>query len=122
MWQGVENRRFPRVEYPCWVKLTKKGHPKEYFTHTENIGCGGVCVVLSKNLGIFQEIDLEIDLKDSLPFLKTRGRIVWAIKKEEIKAHKVKQFDTGIEFINLKAEDKKRIEAIIEKCSKNSPA
>lgn len=55
MWDGINRRRFPRVNYPCYIRLRKKGSTQEFLTQTENISCGGIAVVLEKNLGLFEE-------------------------------------------------------------------
>ena len=46
-WEGMDRRKFPRVMYPCMVKVIPAGGPQQYIlTHTENIGQGGLCVTL----------------------------------------------------------------------------
>jgi len=113
MWQGVDKRRFPRAEYPCEVILIKKGENEKISTHTENIGTGGVCVILKKGMGRFYFVELTIYLRDGQPPIKCDGRVVWAIKSRE-------QFDTGIEFINIKEKDVRRIEKVVEECLKTN--
>ncbi|MEW6170062.1 MAG: PilZ domain-containing protein [Candidatus Omnitrophota bacterium] len=113
MWDGINRRRFPRANYPCKVKLYKKHPAEEILTQTDNVGVGGVGVTLGKELPRFLEVQLELDFEDGVGSIKSMGRIVWSVK-HTIKLDKKPKFDTGIEFTNLKAEDKKRIEKIVE--------
>lgn len=113
MWEGIERRRFPRISYPCWIKIKKKMSSSEYFTHTENIGCGGICVILKESLSLFQELELELDLEDMRPFVKCEGRVVWVIKRAQYRLRRPSCFDIGIEFVNLKPEDRTRIQNLI---------
>jgi c-di-GMP-binding flagellar brake protein YcgR len=115
MWQGVDKRRFPRAEYPCEVTVIKKGQKEEFSTQTENIGMGGICVILKKALVRFYLVELVLYLKDGQPPIKCDGRIVWVVKSKE-------QFDTGIEFINIKERDVARIQEVIEECLKANPS
>ncbi len=109
MWQGIDNRKFPRANYPCKIVVIKSGSSQHFSTHTENIGKGGVCVVLEKALEKFCPVELTIYLQDGRHPLECDGRVVWTVKGKQA-------FDTGIEFLNLQAEDAQRIERIIREC------
>jgi len=109
MWQGVDNRKFPRAVYPCKVVVTKAGASEQFSTYTENIGKGGVCVVLEKSLEKFCPVTVTIYLADSQPPLESDGRVVWSVKRKEA-------FDTGIEFLNIKGSDSQRVERIVREC------
>lgn len=120
MWNGMNKRSFPRADYPCKIKVRQKGASDAIVTRTENIGCGGVCVILNKNLGLFKEVELEINLENGLQLVKCDGRIVWVVKRESVGGLKPPVFDTGIEFVNLKDEYKDRIDKIIQKVLKDN--
>jgi hypothetical protein len=109
MWQGVDNRKFPRAVYPCKVVVTKAGMSEQFSTHTENIGKGGVCVILEKGLEKFCPVTLTIYLADGKPPLEGDGRVVWSVKHKEA-------FDTGIEFLSIQGVDAERIEGIVREC------
>ena len=111
MWQGIDKRRFPRVNYPCKVAVVRSGQSEQFLTRTENIGSGGVCVILSKSLDKFCPVELTVYLNDGHPPLESDGRVVWVVKHKET-------FDTGVEFINIKKEDVARIERIVQECLK----
>ena len=66
MWQGVDKRRFPRINYPCKVVVLKDGGKKGFNTHTENIGVGGICVILDKELRRFSKVGLILYLKNNM--------------------------------------------------------
>jgi c-di-GMP-binding flagellar brake protein YcgR len=109
MWQGVDNRKFPRAVYPCKVMVTKAGVSEQFSTYTENIGKGGVCVILEKGLEKFCPVAFTIYLADGQPPLEGDGRVVWSVKREEA-------FDTGIEFLSIQGKDSERIERIVREC------
>lgn len=120
MWDGINRRRFPRAKYPCKVRVLKKNSKDILLTQTENIGVGGICVVLEKELPLFCEVSLELDFEDGLGLVKSKARIVWVVKRSAT-GDKKHQFDTGIEFASLKSEDKKRIEQIMQKALALNP-
>ncbi|MBN2096901.1 MAG: PilZ domain-containing protein [Candidatus Omnitrophica bacterium] len=137
MWDGIERRRFPRVQYPCLITLRKNTSPAlSILTHTEDIGVGGVRVLIHTKIEVPTEVDLEIDLMDTLANIFSRGKISWVKEifsrqkgKDKTQTFKgqvswVKEippqqqgegprYDTGINFIAIKNEDKKRIEKIV---------
>ena len=115
MWQGVDKRRFPRAEYPCKITVIKKKGEQKFSTHTENIGAGGVCVILDEGLDRFSEVGLILNLEDKQPPINCKARIVWTVKRQEATGE-YKQVDTGIEFIELKEKDRLRIEKAVNKC------
>ena len=109
MWQGIDKRRFPRVVYPCKVSILRSDLKETFSTHTENIGTGGICVILPKPLPGFSFVEILLYARDGGFPIRASGRIVWAIKK-------VSNFDTGIEFIDIKEIDRVRIERIVDEC------
>ena len=113
MWQGIDQRRFPRASYKCVATLRQEGQSTTVSTVTENIGMGGVAVLLDQSFDIFSSVDLEISLNDGKPPLRVQGTVVWVVRRRDVK--KGPSFDTGIEFADLPAEDRARIEAVIDK-------
>lgn len=111
MWSGIDKRRFPRAHFQCQVVVRRKDHPESFSTQTENIGAGGLCVILDKGLELFTEVIVEVTLPDSPDPLVNDGKTVWVVKESGTQH----RFDTGIEFVNLPAEQKTRIERIVEK-------
>lgn len=112
MWDGIDKRKFPRAKYPCRITVKRKDKPDILSAQTENVGIGGICTILPKDLGIFAPVEVQLDLLDSQPTVECDGSIVWIVEKKQDKSH---VFDTGIEFTNLKGRDRDRIQAIVEK-------
>lgn len=100
----------------CLIAIGAKGAAKRFFTRTENIGVGGVCVSLAEGLGVFNEVAVELALKDGLPPIKCKGNVVWVVKNRLVKnSVRTTKFDTGIEFVALKEDEQARIENLVEK-------
>lgn len=119
MWEGSNRRKFPRANYPCLV-IIRRDHkePEALLTHTENVGIGGICVILKKNLGLFMPVDLELDLMDTQSHIKCEGKIVWAVKRKENEEKKPSFFDTGIEFIRITEDDRQRVAVVVDRLEK----
>ena len=62
-WNGFNRRQFPRILYPCLVKIIGLGDTQQesILTHTENIGVGGICVIIKKEIPLFHPVHVEID-------------------------------------------------------------
>jgi len=113
MWNGINRRRFPRAKYQCVITIKKSGEiTKIYTTYTENIGMGGICVILKESISLFKRVELEILLKNGNPPVRCEGSVVWVVKRSE---EDTITFDIGIEFINIKAVDRDRVEKVVEK-------
>ena len=113
MWSGINRRKFPRANYPCVLTVTRKDQQDTLSTQTENIGLGGICVILPRDLGIFAPVEIKLDLLDSQPVVECDGTVAWVIASKEDR--KTELFDTGLEFTNLKRKDAVRINSVVEK-------
>ena len=113
MWSGINRRKFPRANYPCVLSVKRKDQQETISTQTENIGLGGICVILPRDFGIFAPVEIRLDLMDSQPIIECDGTVVWIIASK--KDRKTETFDTGLEFTNLKRKDAIRINFIVEK-------
>lgn len=115
-WDGLDRRKFPRVNYPCLVVINGVGGTQDaLLTHTENVGIGGVGVILKQNLEMFSPIELEIDLLDLGDHIKCKGKVVWNVQRRIESKSKPLFYDIGIEFDELSEPDHKRLQAIIKK-------
>lgn len=108
-WQGIDRRRFPRANYPCKVVVLRSDLRRTFSTHTENISIGGIRVVLSKELPKFCPVQILLYLKDKRSPIECNARIFWAVPRDA-------NFDTGIEFIDIKETDRLRIERVVQEC------
>jgi PilZ domain. len=118
MWNGINRRKFPRASYKCLITIKRRLAAKTISTHTENIGAGGICVMIKEDLGLFQGVDLELHLEDTRPPIKCGGTVVWVVKKSEAKQKGSYIYDTGIEFIDVRPEDRDRISEAVEEILK----
>lgn len=109
IWQGINRRRFPRADYPCKVIFLRSDLRQTFSTHTENIGTGGICVMLVKELPKFCPVEILLYLKDEKGPIECNGRVVWVVQREI-------KFDTGIEFIDIKETDYLRVERVVQEC------
>ncbi|MCA9393514.1 MAG: PilZ domain-containing protein [Candidatus Omnitrophica bacterium] len=116
-WDGLDRRKFPRVKYPCLVIIKNgEGDDKEVIlSHTENIGIGGVCVILKKNIKMFTQVEIELDLLDMGDHIKCNGKIVWNVQRKSDAKKKPLFYDVGVEFESLPDDDKKRIEDVVSR-------
>ena len=117
-WDGPNRRKFLRVNYPCLVMIRYSDERKEVLlTHTENLGIGGIGVVLEKKITTFSPVELELDLMDLEEHVKCQGKVVWNIKRENANT-KQSFYDTGIEFEGLSPRDSERLIKVIKHLGK----
>lgn len=119
MWQGMNQRKFPRANYRCVVRLRQKGKSTAISAVTENVGMGGICVLLERGLDIFSPVELEIHLDEGKPPLKAQGTVVWVVRRRQL--HRGSQFDTGVEFSALSSENRSRLQAVLDKSAALHP-
>ena len=118
MWDGINRRKFPRANYKCLISIKRRLTSKTISTQTENIGAGGICVIIKDDLGLFQGVDLELYVDEKNPPIKCGGTVVWVVKKASSKKGSY-LFDTGIEFIDIRPEDREKITELVEQILKN---
>lgn len=118
-WDGINRRKFPRVNYPCLVTIRHQQDEKDVFlTHTDNIGIGGVCVTLKKALKLFSPVEVELDLLDLGNHIKCQGKVVWSIRRKDSDEHKPMFYDIGVEFSDISNDDRTRLEDIVQRLAK----
>ena len=119
LWDGFNKRKFPRLHLPCEVAIQPVGKQKSYTASTEDVGMGGVSVMLPEPLERFDRCKISLELKDGEPPVRCTGRSVWVIPSQDRKSSK-KNFDTGLEFLDLDELARKRLRAFIAPLSKKS--
>lgn len=123
-WEGLNRRKFPRVSYPCLVVIRNGQDSDEkddvILTHTNNVGVGGVCVVLKQSIKMFSEVELELDLLDLGEHICCSGKVVWNVQRQNEAEEKPMFYDIGIEFVGLAEEDRKRLQRIVERLVRNN--
>ena len=100
MWDGFDKRRFPRINLPCEITIQSQQSCCPISAVTENIGCGGVSVLLEKPLDRFGRCNVKLELDEKLPKIETAGKVVWTVPTGNLKSKKP-LYDTGIEFIDM---------------------
>ncbi len=110
-WDGIEKRRFVRANFPCKIIIYL---PQEHslMSHTEDIGAGGLRVIIKEELELSLIVGLEIFLNGE-PII-CKGRVVWNIEREKESSKDKNRYDTGIEFYEIKEEDRRVIDNLVE--------
>ena len=96
-WDGLNRRKFPRINFPCLLSIGGTQRETAILTHTENLGVGGVCVIIKEDIKTFFPVKVELDLMDMGDHIKCTGKVVWNVRRAE-KSHKKMFHDIGIEF------------------------
>lgn len=118
-WEGLDRRKFPRINYPCLIVIyNSENAPETILTHTENIGVGGICVILKQNIEIFSSVKLEIDLLDMGEHLQCQGKVIWNVQRKRKSNEKSLFYDIGIEFEGIANKDRQRLETVIRRVVK----
>ncbi|MFH1767880.1 MAG: PilZ domain-containing protein [Candidatus Omnitrophota bacterium] len=112
-WDGQERRKFPRAVFPCEIVVNHNS--RIISAKTENIGRGGIRVFLNEELQYSAKVNLRLFIQDN-QHLKCEGKIVWAIKKTSLSgSQNDKQYDTGVEFINMNDSYREYIKNLVER-------
>jgi c-di-GMP-binding flagellar brake protein YcgR len=110
-YDGIEKRRFHRVRCPC--KILIHDIPKHTIaTHTENISAGGARVITEEKIDNNSIVDIEIKLKEDTIICK--GKIVWVVDRHSPYKKGIIYHDTGIEFHEIKDEQRSIIHNFIK--------
>ena len=123
-WDGLDRRKFPRVNYPCLVVIRHdSGADRDVIlTHTENVGIGGVCLILKQDLKMFCPVEIELDLLDLQEHIKCPGKVVWNVQRKTSVRNKPLFYDVGIEFQDISEKDEQRLQGIVERLVRNNQA
>lgn len=113
MWDGINNRKFPRIAAQFDADVKIDGTTDHISTITENVGAGGVAIVLDTKLQKFAQVNLRLDINDEKEPISCNGRVVWIIEKRTFGVPK-SSYDIGIEFVDLEDGDKSRIRQLID--------
>ena len=115
-WNGQNRRKFPRILYPCLVRISSTDDSSAIcLTHTENIGPGGICVILKKEIKMFTPVEIELDLIEDARNFNAKGRVVWSVRRKAAEEVKPMFYDIGIEFHGLSPKDKQKLEEAVDR-------
>lgn len=110
-WAGLDQRVFPRFSARCDISISGGGHTIK--SKTQNIGIGGLCVILDKELEKLSQVKLRFVLDETQSAIECNARVVWMIPSKELSSPKVR-YDTGLEFLNLDPLDRDRIQSFVQ--------
>ena len=114
MWDGFDQRRFPRMNVKCEITIGQKPNQKTVVTKTENIGVGGVCVIQNLLSERFNFCHIKLVLEKNKEFIECQGKVCWLIPCKNPKQEAGSFYDTGVEFINLPSRDQNRLDQFIQ--------
>lgn len=104
-----ERRRFKRANFSCKIYiLTTPLHIIK--CKTENIGAGGIRVLLDENLTLHSNVGLKLYLLEEP--IECKGKIVWLVERKN--DHKITKFDIGIEFHQISEKDRETISLFVK--------
>jgi c-di-GMP-binding flagellar brake protein YcgR len=104
-----ERRRFRRAEFPCEIYiLTAPLHVIK--CRTENIGAGGVRILIDENLPVSSLVGIKLYL--SKKPIECKGKVVWIVKNENDK--KESKFDIGLQFHQISQEDRQVVDIFVK--------
>jgi c-di-GMP-binding flagellar brake protein YcgR len=110
-YHGIEKRKFQRVRCPC--KISIHTIPEHVITtHTENISAGGVRILTEEKIENNLAVDIEIKLKENT--IACKGKIVWVVDRHSPYKKGIIYHDTGIEFDEIKEEQRSIIHDFIK--------
>jgi len=114
----MDKRKFIRLEILLEVVHRREVHSSvATLTLTKNISQGGVCFVDCREIDNFSVMDL-MNLNIFFPFdsipVKIKGKVSWIKNYDKIDEDGRNRFDMGVEFLEVRDEDKQRIEQYIK--------
>jgi len=110
-WDGLNKRRFIRLNFPYTIHLYPENEAS-LSAYTEDIGSGGIRVVLREKVEVGTVLDLEIYLKQ-IP-MACKGKVIWVKDKENHMLEGTKFFDTGIALCDINDEQRDTVKLCIQ--------
>lgn len=113
MWDGFNQRKFPRLNLKCEVSLNPDQGGKAIKAVTDNVGLGGVCLMQPEPLERFTQCHVRLQLEDKKSEIECDGKVCWIIPKKDPRSKEPVKYDTGIEFLNIRTEDQARLKQFL---------
>jgi len=105
---GIERRVMPRVDTSLEIAFRTAGVNRT--SYMLNLSSGGLFIKTDQPLSIDAELEMSFQLPDDPEILDIGGKVVWA--KPESHAFPA---GMGIQFVNMPAEYRQKIQAFVEK-------
>ena len=112
MWDGMNWRKFPRIKGKIKADILLGGQNECVTSFTENVGNGGVCVIIDRKLDRFDKVKLKLAIDDGLSPVECDGSVVWTIEKRKF-GENAPNYDVGIEFLRMNSIDQERIKTFL---------
>ena len=118
-WDGDDRRKFIRIDASFRVsyKLEADAKKEVNATVTSDISEGGAGVILTEKFNEGSMLSLEIMLPNEPRPVSVKGRVTW-IKEAHTDEAGRKNFDAGIEFLNIQKADKELLAKYIKDAGK----
>ena len=103
-----ERRQFPRFDYEniqIWKDLTSN----MLNCKAKNLSAAGVCVLLDEELEIATKFGIKITLPDKHRPITCNGKINWTMARADRRKYPPYEYETGIEFTDIRKVDRYRI-------------
>ena len=107
-----ERRQFARVTILSKVTVIYGERLLMFDTHTENLGVGGMRIILGENLIVNADLEIELFLPDRGKMLKCKGKVAWS-KEMTPRGVNPRFFDVGIEFTKMEDADREMLQGTI---------
>ncbi len=116
-WKGKERRRSVRINTSFIVRYTVEEKPDAKLNcRTKDVSIGGMGLMVSERLKQGTMLLLEFLLPDGQVFIKAEGKVAWSSGEFNERNELGKRiFHMGIEFVNIKSEDKDKLVAYIDR-------
>lgn len=105
------------MAYKCRIKLARQGAESTIDAVTENVGPGGLCVEIDRELELFERVSLTVLFEGGVEPINCQGTVMWVVKRHPMVPSGVFKYDIGIEFLTLSPADKQKISDIVERIS-----
>jgi hypothetical protein len=107
-----EKRRFVRLNVGVTVSWNKIGEGKEPVGEKDamvkNISGAGICMIAYRDVKQGEQLNLEMTLPSGKK-IAAKGRISWTKSFEIIGRESNRSYETGVEFIEIRDEDRQAI-------------
>lgn len=112
-----ERREFVRLDLSVEVKWKTLPNEETLLDKTKNLSAGGICIMVDDPPSTGSMIYLEINLPDN-SIIHSKGKVVWAEEYEEVGEEIRKNFDVGVQFVDIDRKDQEKINYFIFKSKK----
>lgn len=107
---GVEKRKFPRIRASVVEYCPIGNVESKQLSFTEDLGAGGMRIFCSQDFKIDTLLLLKIYLPLEKEPIEAKARVIWSRQSHFLdKNTEEKNYDVGVEFIEIDEEDRQSI-------------